>query len=96
LPDGATLPAGQPAEIAASITVGVTLTSAQAAAIRAASPHVRLVNHGVRDKIAERYSTSDEIKMLRLSPSAESAAYNAYVETCRQWGQAQRRALGLS
>ena len=92
LPDGATLPADQPAEIAASI---VTLTPELRAAISDASPHVRLIRQRVQDRIAERYSMADEIKLLRTQPSAEFEVYNAYAEDCRAWGRAERAKQGL-
>lgn len=94
LPDGATLPA-QRAEIDASVQYPVTLTVEQRDAIRQASPHVRLINQRVRDAIAERYSQSEEIKLLRTAPSDEFTAYNAYVEDCRAWGRAEKAKLGL-
>jgi hypothetical protein len=94
LPDGATLPADQPSEIAASIAA-VTLTDALRDAIKAASPHVRLVNERVRTAIAERYSMADEIKMLRTAPSPECIAYNAYAEDCRLWGRNEKAKWGL-
>lgn len=94
LPDGAVLPMSQPPEIAASIAP-VALTDALRAELKAASPHVQLINERVRQRIAQRYSLPDEIKMLRTAPSTESTAYNAYVETCRDWGHAQKAALGL-
>ncbi|MBA3836480.1 MAG: hypothetical protein C0499_02320 [Zymomonas sp.] len=94
LPDGAVLPMSQPPEIAASIAP-VALTDALRAELKAASPHVQLINERVRQRIAQRYSLPDEIKMLRTAPSAESTAYNAYVEECRDWGRAQKAALGL-
>ena len=95
LPDGATLPTDQPRQIAASIVNPVTLTARLVVDLKAASPHVRLINERVRARIAERYSMADEIKMLRLAPSVESAAYNAYVELCREWGADQKVALGV-
>lgn len=94
LPDGAALPADQPAEIAASITT-VTLTAALREQIKAASPHVRLINATVVEKIAEIYSTGDEIKLLRTAPSPEFKAYNAHAEACRAWGREQKAAIGL-
>lgn len=94
LPDGATLPAGQPEEIAASIAP-VTLTDALRDAIKAASPHVRLINERVQAAIAERYSYADEIKLLRTAPSPEMTAYNAYAEECRDWGRIEKAKLGL-
>ena len=94
LPDGAILPADQPQEIAASIAV-VTLSAAQISAIKAASPHVRLINSRVADQIAAEYSLADEIKLLRTAPSAEFEAYNAHAEACRAWGRAEKAKLGL-
>lgn len=92
LPDGAALPAGQPEGITPEI---VTLTDELRARLRAASPHVRLINEQVRAAIAERYSYADEIKLLRTAPSAEFEAYNAYAEDCRAWGRAEKAKLGL-
>lgn len=94
VPDGADLPAEQPAEIAASIQP-VTLTADLRRAIEDASPHVALIRARVAEMIAEQYSIGDEIKLLRTAPSAEFELYNAYVEDCRAWGRAQKAALGL-
>lgn len=94
LPADAALPTKQPEEIAESIET-ITLTPAQRDAIKAASPHVRLINANVAEKIAERYSIGDEIKLLRTAPSPEFELYNAYVEECRAWGREQKAALGL-
>ena len=94
LPDDAILPAGQPAEIAASIQT-VALSDALREAIKAASPQVRVINALVGEKIAEQYSLADEIKLLRTAPSAEFEAYNAHAEACRAWGREQKAALGL-
>lgn len=93
--DGYTLPAEQHATIASTIEV-LTLTDALRAEIKAASPHVRLINQRVREAIASRYSLTDEIKLLRTAaPSAEMDAYNAWVEECRAWGRAEKAKLGL-
>lgn len=94
LPDGATLPTVQPSEIAASVKP-VTLDVTLIAAISKASPHVQLIRRRVAEKIAEQYSISDEIKLLRTAPSPEHDFYNSYVESCRAWGRAQKAALGL-
>jgi len=91
LPDGAVLPA-QPDEIAVT---PVELTPELKIAISDASPFVRMIRSMVADKIAERYSVGDEIKLLRTAPSAEFEAYNAYAEDCRAWGREQKAALGL-
>ncbi len=95
LPDGVTLPAEQPSEIAASIAA-VTLTDALNTSIKAASPHVRLINERVQAAIAEQYSHADEIKLMRTAPSPQMVAYNAYAEECRLWGRGEKAKLGLS
>ena len=93
VPDGVELPE-QPAEIAGSVEA-VTLTPTLRAEICAASPHVRLINERVGERIASRYSLGDEVKLLRTAPSAEFEIYNAWAEECRAWGRAQKAALGL-
>lgn len=91
LPDDHTLPE-QPPEINPQ---PVTLTTELRDAIKAASPHVRLINSRIVDMIRLKYSADDEIKMLRLAPSEESAAYNSYVEQCRSWGRDRKAEIGL-
>lgn len=96
LDDGVTLPAEQPEQIAASVEVLPSpLPSELRDTIRAASPHAQLVDERVAAMIRERYTINDEIKLLRIAPSPETAQWNAYVEECRAWGRAQRAALGL-
>ena len=96
LPDGAVLPTEQPTEIQASIqTLPAPLPETLREQIKAASPHVRLINERVRAAIAERYSLADEIKLLRTAPSPEMTAYDAYAEECRAWGRAEKAKLGL-
>ena len=91
VPDGITLPE-QPEQITVE---EVALTDELKAAIKSESPHVQLINERVVAKIREIYSLNDEIKMIRLSPSAESTAYNEYVEACREWGRVAKANLGL-
>jgi hypothetical protein len=94
--DGFTLPTNQPSSIAASIeTLTTPLATDLLAAIKLASPQVRLINQRVQDAIAQRYSTADELKLLRTAPSTEMTAYNAYAEECRAWGRAEKAKLGL-
>ena len=93
LPDDAALPE-QPEEIFASV-VAVVLDDALRAEIKASSPHCWLINDRVVEQIRAKYSQDDEIKLLRLAPSAETDEWNAYVETCRQWGRDERAKLGL-
>lgn len=91
VPDTTTLPP-QPPEITVA---AATLTDVLREQIKAASPHVWLINERVVEMIRQRYSVDDEIKMLRIAPSDETTAYNAYVEECRAWGRDQKAALGL-
>lgn len=73
----------------------VVLDSATRDAIAAASAVLDLVNQDVVRKIRERYTPDDEIKLLRIAPSAETQAWNDYVEGCRAWGRERKAALGL-
>ena len=106
MPATATLPT-QPKEIATS-TKTVTLTAAQIAEIKSLSPHIKLINDRVCEKIREQYSLDDELKLARVSigslqktytPSAaESQAvtdYQVAVEAARAWGRAEKAKLGL-
>lgn len=96
LQDGYMLPDDQHAEIQLSIEVLPSpLPSDLRDAIRAASPQVRLIDQRVVEQIRTRYSVDDEIKLLRIAPSAEMEAYNAYAEDCRAWGRAEKAKLGL-
>lgn len=91
VPDGIKLPA-QPENITVE---RVELTTDLADAIKKASPHVALINERVVNMIREKYSVNDEIKMLRIGPSEETEAYNAYAEECRAWGISEKAKLGL-
>lgn len=93
IPDGLVLPE-QPAEIAASVAE-VTLTAELRERIKTESTHCQLIQQRVVERIRARYSMDDEIKLLRIAPSDETAAWNAYVEDCRAWGREQRAKLGL-
>lgn len=104
VPDSATLPE-QPIEIDVA---PVSLTPELIDAIKAASPHVRLVNERIKTKIRERYDAETEMYFARISIGAitgqytmepgeaeKVAAYGAYVEEVRQWGRDQRAGFGL-
>lgn len=93
IPDGAELPE-QPEQIAASVHV-VTPDVELRERICAASPHVALIRERVAAMIAQRYSITDEVKLLRTAPSPEFEVYNAYAEECRQWGRDRKAELGL-
>lgn len=92
VPDTVVLPV-QPKEISVE---AVILTTALGDSIKAASPHVALINARVVAKIREKYSVDDEFKMLRVGPSPETEAYNDHVEACRAWGRAEKTRLGLT
>lgn len=107
IPDGDALPEGQPQQIADSIEE-VVVTDELREAIKAASPHCKLIAKRVEDRIRARYSLEDELYFARISVGALTgqytfepgeaeavAAFGEFVEECRQWGRDQRAALGL-
>jgi len=107
MPASATLPA-QPKEIAKTVTDGATLSATTLADLKAASPHVKLINDRVCEKIREQYSLDDELKLARISignlqktytaSAAELQAvtdYQVAVEAARAWGRAEKAKLGL-
>lgn len=107
LPDGVTLPANQPEEIAASIQT-VTLTPALREAIKAASPHCQLIAQRMVEKIRALYSIDDEMYFARIGVGAANgmytptqdemqamAVFGEFVESIRQWGRDERARLGL-
>jgi hypothetical protein len=93
VPDSITLPP-QPEQIVAE-AVDLTFAPDLAAAIRAASDHIRLINDRVVERIRARYTVNDEIKMLRIGPSPETEAYNDWAEECRAWGRGEKALLGV-
>ena len=106
--DSVTLPADQPKEIKASIETLASLSDDLKEQIRAASPHVRLINQRMQDRIRDRYSVEDEMKFSRIGVgqalgqyqmSAKEAAalkdFGVYLEECRQWAKTERAKLGL-
>lgn len=92
VPDTIVLPE-QPKEISVK---EIVMTTELGEAIKAASPHIALVNERVVAKIRERYTVDDEFKMLRVGPSNETDAYNDHVEACRAWGRGEKERLGLT
>lgn len=106
---GHTLPANQPAAIAASIeALPSPLPDALKEQIKAVSPHVKLIGQNMIDKIRAVYSLDDEMYFARIgvgaatgmyTPSAselaEMTAFGAFVEGVRNWGRAERAKLGL-
>lgn len=107
LPDGAVLPADQPAEIAGSIAT-VILTDALKESIKSASPHTRLISQRMQEKIRATYTLEDEQYFSRIGVGVALGAYvfgtgeqagllafGAFVESVRQWGRTERAKLGL-
>lgn len=107
LPDGATLPTEQPAEIAASVST-VALDQATREAIKLASPHCQLINNRMIEKIRAMYSIDDEMYFARIGVGAATGLYASttdemqamtvfgeFVESVRQWGRDERAKLGL-
>lgn len=103
LPDGATLAAEQPVSVET-----ISLTDTLRDAIKAASPHVRLINQRMIDKIRDSYTVEDEMYFARIGVGAanglyaptenemqEMTVFGEFVESVREWGRSQRAALGL-
>ena len=78
------------------------------AEIRAASPQCRLIDAQMIEQIRSMYTQDDEMYLARIgvgaalgtyTPSESELAtlrdYQAWVEGVREWGRAQRAALGV-
>ena len=71
------------------------------------SPHVRLINERVVERIRQKYTENDELKFARLGWQAASGEindeqvlaelqeYNDHVEGARSWGRSEKTKLGL-
>lgn len=107
LPDGATLPADQPTEIAGTIAT-VTLDPVLREQIKAASPHCKLIAQRMVEQIRAAYSIDDEMYFARIGVGAATGMYQPssdelqamtvfgeFVESVRQWSRQQRAELGL-
>lgn len=107
LPDGAVLPIEQPVELADSIQQ-ITLSDEQKKAIKAVSPHIRLINERVVEQVRARYATEDEAKYARIGigvalgiysfqpgEQAELVEFGNFVQAARDWGRAEKIKLGL-
>jgi hypothetical protein len=107
--DGHELPKNQHETIRASIEVLPTpLPDELKIAIRDASPHVRLINTRMQDRIRARYSAEDEMKFSRIGTGQALGLYEmtdserldlgefwVYLEECLQWGKSERSKLGV-
>ena len=87
VPDGVKLPE-QPKQIT---LITITLTDELRAEIKAVSPHVRLINARVVEKIRGKYPINDEFKMLRT----KDEEYLVYVDKCTTWGTIEKNKIGL-
>lgn len=107
IPTGAEIPRAQPVEIAASIKT-IVLDAVLREAIKAASPHVQLIDRRMIDKIRSAYTVDDEMYFARIGVGAANGlyqptsdemqaltAFGEFVEGVRQWGRDQRAELGL-
>jgi len=106
---GYTLPASQPAAIAASVEVLETpLDPVLKEQIKAASPSVRLIGDLMIQKIRASYSIDEEMYFARIGVGASMGLYSPasdeiqamtvfgeFVESVRQWGRTERAKLGL-
>jgi hypothetical protein len=104
VPDSITLPI-QPEQITVE---EVTLTPELREEIKAVSPCVRLSYKRLQDRIRSRYSLEDEAYYTRISVGVlmgtyemqpgeldELAAYQAWVEKCREIARLERAVWGL-
>ena len=87
VPDGVKLPE-QPKQV---IIEPITLTDELRAEIKAVSPHVKLINARVVEKIRAKYTPDDEFKMLRT----KDEEYLVYVDKCTTWGTIEKNKIGL-
>ncbi|MBO9483801.1 hypothetical protein [Salinisphaera sp. G21_0] len=105
MPDGVVLPV-QPDEIRPE---EVVLTYELREQIKYESPHVRLINKRIVEKIRQRYSADDERKytadtinseiygqQLSQSQIVKRDAYIQYRNECVSWGKEQKELLGLA
>jgi len=95
IPDDLVLP-GQPKQI--SLTP-VIMTDELKGQIEKVSPHIQLIKKRVREKIAEKYSIEDELKIIRNKINdtdvEKYTEYNAYIEVCIAEGEIKKAGLGI-
>ena len=107
IPDGETIPAEQPVEIESTISA-VTLTPELKAEITANSPHIKLINKRIIEKIREVYSVDDEAYYSRIGVGSalgiyvfeageekELIDYSVFVQLKRTEARAAKALLGL-
>lgn len=77
----------------------VILTDELKEQIEEVSPHIQLIKERIRNKIAEKYSIKDELKMIRNKINGidieKYTEYNSYVESCIAEGKIKKVGLGI-
>ena len=95
VPLDVTLPS-QPEQIT---LIDVDLTDELRSELKALSPHTRLINARVVEKIREKYTHDDEFKMHRKhmqgGATPETQAYINHVAAAMAWGVAEKGKIGL-
>ena len=68
--------------------------------IEEASPHTQLIKKRIQEKIAEKYSIEDELKIIRNKINdidiEKYTEYNAYIEGCIAEGKVKKEELGIT
>ena len=96
IPDGLVLPE-QPFNLDVTMET-LILTDELKAEIKAVSPHVKLINTRVVEKIRAKYSSNDEFKMLRIKIKGDDIKTKSYIDhadACIAWGVAEKNKIGL-
>ncbi len=104
VPEGVTIPDQHPEITLELVVVDYGLREL----LKKNSRAVQLIDQSVIDRIRSAYSLDDEQYFARIGVGVALGAYTfepgeqeslvafgAYVEECRQWGRAQRTALGV-
>ena len=71
----------------------ITLPKEQPVLLIEANLEADKINAQVVEKIRQKYSINDEIKLLRLGETPEKATWSKYVDDCRAWGTAAKEAI---
>jgi hypothetical protein len=107
IPDTDTLPNKQHEKISTSVKL-VTMTPELKTAIKAESPHAKLISARIIEKIREKYTVDHELYLARIGVGQQQGLYiptaselqelkdfGVFVEGIRAWGNAERTKLGL-
>ena len=71
----------------------VTLPSDQPVLLIEANYEADKIDQQTVEKIRQKYSINDEIKLLRLGETPEKATWNSYVEQCRAEGAVLKKLI---